>query len=228
MFQVLSEDIISSIHANWGRDGPPGIPLYEVVSIFNFYVMNTRDSMLAMSKVFEIYPESDDVEFMDSLKCFIKFYSNTEDSFSDHCREAKKLLEYKSGPNDGKFSSAIFYVAFQLNLPIPLEESWIDSPLWDYHFYCANIFWPKVISTFKLHNKQKWEMIGNLREFMISIINDSNQIKSRFLEAWNKILIGKKIISRHDEEKIFEISEIDFYGSPLSKMKVSTQEHYLI
>ena len=150
MFQVLSEDIISSIHANWGRDGPPGIPLYEVVSIFNFYVMNTRDSMLAMSKVFEIYPESDDVEFMDSLKCFIKFYSNTEDSFSDHCREAKKLLEYKSGPNDGKFSSAIFYVAFQLNLPIPLEESWIDSPLWDYHFYCANIFWPKVISTFKL------------------------------------------------------------------------------
>lgn len=181
--------------------------------------MNTRNSMLAMSKVFEIYPNLDQKEFMRRLHNFIKTHRSAEDCFSNHCEEAKKILEYKSGHEDGKLGSAIIYVAFQFNLPIPMKDSWIDSPLWSYHYYCANLFWPLVIDVFrKKYGKQELKILGNLREIMVSIFNANKGPYRR--DVFNKI-IGRKIISRHNEDEIVEILTIDFDESPMSKMIVS-------
>ena len=102
----------------------------------------------------------------------------------------------------------------QLPPPAPMYA------LWNYHYYCANIFWPRVIDVFRTHyGKQELKILGNLREILVSIAN-ANEGPNLSRNVFNKV-IGRKIISRHDEHNIVEILTIDFDENPMSKMIVS-------
>ena len=37
------------------------------------------------------------------------------------------------------------------NLPVPIHECWIENNSYDFEYYCANKFWPKVYDEFVLN-----------------------------------------------------------------------------
>ena len=109
-----------------------------------------------------------------------------EEDFIKHCQEMEKILGHESEKRRFLVSFT-FYVALEFNLPIPHSECWVENDLFDYHYYCENIFWPEVRSEFL---KRKASHGENVLKVMKSVMVKH---KETFVKECNEALVGQVI-----------------------------------
>ena len=184
----------------------------QFISIFNFHVLNTRSSSIAAYRTAKVY-QSDVQLLLNNIHNCLLLYLEDEEAFVKHCQEMEKVLGRKADQK-GFLVSFAFKVALEFNLPIPLCQSWVENDLFDYHYYCENIFWPKVRSEFMRREATQGE---NVIKVMKSVMIKH---KDTFLKECNKALVGQ-VIETSYKRASYKINSVGYDMNPKTELVIS-------
>ena len=184
----------------------------QFISIFNFHVLNTRSSSIAAYRTAKVY-QSDVQLLLNNIHNCLLLYLEDEEAFVKHCQEMEKVLGHKADQK-GFLVSFAFKVALEFNLPIPLCQSWVENDLFDYHYYCENIFWPKVRSEFMRREATQGE---NVIKVMKSVMIKH---KDTFLKECNKALVGQVIETSYNRAS-YKINSVGYDMNPKTELVIS-------
>ena len=75
-----------------------------------------------------------------------------DETYLTHCKEFLKLISMKNNlainPSMKNILETALHLIFKNNMPIPMKTCWVEPEKYDFHFYCANLFWPTMYSQF--------------------------------------------------------------------------------
>ena len=188
--------------------------------------MNLADSKEAINKVCERFHRAYD----EILGCLTKhIFENEDTAYNNICRGIRLLIYHRSkNATDGlRIKDEAFDVMIENNLPAPLKECWVENNLYDFEYYIANIFWPKVIDKFlrmpsveiaqdMIKDETAWDVIIDKAEKSLNVGNDLQQ------EICNA-LIGQTVMTRYKNE-FHKIASVDFRHNPTELVRVSILE----
>ena len=209
----------------WNCDGPQPIHLPEVIRCFNFFVLNHGDSKIAISKVAERFekPYNTILDFLSR-----QVDANQDRVFATHCQELSKLISQKTKTDttEKRIRDNAFKVVIDCNLPVPIEECWIENNLYDFDYYCANVFWPKVIDKFVripcIEVAQENQMINDETAYhMLALVLLCPSIvgSEAKREDYRKGMIGRTVVTKYNGA-FNKIAEVAFGCNPKQVMKV--------
>ena len=202
-------------HGNWDdddeEDGFP-IMLPHAISIYNFHVLNSRSSSVAWhktAKIFQIGLQN----LMFNIYTFLKHHLEDGDVFVKHCQEMEKILGIESDKKE-TFVYLIYHVALEFNLPIPLKQSWVQNNLFDFHYYCANIFWPKVKSEYLRRKQTHGKNVLNVMKVVMI------KHKQRTKQVMEDYLVGRLVETCFDNSngKRYKIYGVNYKSNPKTNL----------
>ena len=187
----------------------------QLISIYNFHVLNTRSSSIAAYRTAKLYQ----CDLQSLLNNFHSFLCNLrdEEDLVKHCQEMEKILGLKAEQKVFLVAFLTFYVALEFNLPIPHRQSWVENDLFDYHYYCENIFWPKVRSEFLRREATQGE---NVIKVMKSIMIKH---KHTFLKECNEALVGRVIETNYNRVN-YKILSVGYNMNPKTELNLTINE----
>ena len=99
---------------------------------------------------------------------FFGYMAENDEVFEKHCEEMTNFMgeqfELWQPHEMGHASGVKHFVhrtAMEKNIPFPIKEFWVDSPKYDFHYFCANVFWPAA-----------YRMMQRLTEFLPNVVKE--------------------------------------------------------